>query len=182
MATFPAFHQQTLDHGEPRLLEVSGELQRRVADLDVKIRGRADRIDETPQGAHIIDYKSGDSGSIDEMKNFSPQLYLLALMMKAGSFPGFQPKEPWQVSFVSLKNPPNIFTGKKDIDKRFARGVALTDELARFEETFFNWLAEQYYPDTPFLPQIAPQLTTDIGDYDSLSRRLEWSRGEGADD
>lgn len=182
MSTFPAFHQQTLEHGEPSLLEATGELKRQVMGVEVTIRGRADRIDRGPEGAHIIDYKSGDSGSIDEMKNFSPQLYLLALMMEAGAFQGFPAKTPWQVSFVSLKNPPNVFSTTKDMDKRFARSAALAEELRRFEDVFMGWLELQYHPDTVFLPQLAPQLTTDMGDYDCLSRRLEWSRGDADDD
>ena len=179
---FPAFHRESLEHGHPTAFEVAGELSIPLGERTVTIKGRADRIDTSDNGPHLIDYKSGGTASLDETQHFSPQLFILALMMRTGSFPGFPPQEPAQVSFVTLKKPAALFGSSSKRSNKTLKDDRLTERLDVFRETFTTWLARQYRAETPFVSRLAPFSERDRGDYDDLARFLEWGVGGGDDD
>ncbi|MEM9839910.1 MAG: double-strand break repair protein AddB [Pseudomonadota bacterium] len=175
--SFPAFQAQAQAHGKTLGTEIDGELVLKVAGDDFVITGRADRIDRMESGAHIVDYKSSATPTLDEAKAFAPQLFLMAQMMAAGGFKSLPKLAPEQVSFVNLKGAADVFGAGKDKGKTYARKAALDELLSEFSVNFAAWLDTQFRPSTPFPSQLAPHSVNDVGDYDDLARRLEWARG-----
>ncbi|MEM1380048.1 MAG: double-strand break repair protein AddB [Pseudomonadota bacterium] len=181
-AFFPVFHAEALQHGNPLALEVEGMLELEVGVQTIEISGRADRIDRCGSGVHIIDYKTGDRASLLESFAFDPQLFLLGLMSEQGGFKSIPALAPEQISLVLLTRENNVFHDAKDASKRSLRGEAFRDRMQVFRETWLDWLARQYDPDTAFPSQVAPFKSTDEGDYDELARRSEWMRGADDDE
>ncbi|WP_431271162.1 PD-(D/E)XK nuclease family protein [Dankookia sp. P2] len=71
------------------LVELRGELPLRRDGREVVLTAYADRIDVTPQGLRILDYKTGQPPSGDEVKDGrKPQLTLEAAIAAAGGFEG----------------------------------------------------------------------------------------------
>lgn len=71
----------------------------------ITIVGKADRIDQFPDGSlQIVDYKTGSVPSKNSVyKGLSPQLPLLGMMMKYGTFKEIPSTTPFMLSYWNLK-------------------------------------------------------------------------------
>ncbi|MEM6409409.1 MAG: PD-(D/E)XK nuclease family protein, partial [Pseudomonadota bacterium] len=179
---FPMFHSAALQAGGPVALEATGQLILKARDQVLTISGRADRIDQGADGVHIMDYKSGGTASMNEAQNYSPQLFLLALMMRDGKMEGLSTAPLHQISYVVLKEYTELFDTKKDEASKYLRGAALVDRLAAFQERFSTWVTSQFDPQTPYVAHLAPFKRDDQGDFDDLARRLEWMNETSSDE
>lgn len=141
----------------------------------ITITAKADRIDRTPEGLVVVDYKTGRPpapGSIRDSK--AMQLGLLVAMVEAGCFAGLPDLAPEAAEYWVLK------ADKKkgvngEIKKPYGgRDVKSFDELKDLAWEGFSDLRNAFLlGDTPFAPGEGN------GDFDHLSRREEWI-GRGA--
>lgn len=100
------------------------------------IVGKADRIDEMPDGSlHVIDYKTGSLPTKkDVLTGTFPQLTILGLMLKNGAFTGIKPQAPFLVSYWGVKDG--------------ASQSFLFEELEGLEKQFINLLTDLLNPET----------------------------------
>ena len=90
-ANLVVWQQQQMQEADEIHVELKGETDR---DLDgFVLRGRADRIDITPDDQAVLyDYKSGQPPSKPEQTYFNKQLVLETAMLEAGAFPSIGPR------------------------------------------------------------------------------------------
>ncbi|MBS3961867.1 MAG: double-strand break repair protein AddB [Sandarakinorhabdus sp.] len=140
----------------------------------VTLKGRADRIDRSPSGLRIVDYKTGSLPSVQDVRGlWQTQLALLAKMAQAGAFRGVQPADVVALDYLRLSG------GREPGQMRPALGKrASADELAEhMDEAFadFQQLVGGYLlGDRPFLAKASMVHGRRFGDYDLLARVAEW--------
>lgn len=86
--------------------ELKGEWTLNTRFGSITIIGKADRIDQLPDGSlHLIDYKTGAVPTKQSVyKGLSPQLPLLGIMMAHGAFKDFPRQAPFMVSYWDLND------------------------------------------------------------------------------
>ncbi|MEM7739630.1 MAG: double-strand break repair protein AddB [Pseudomonadota bacterium] len=177
ITAFGAFQAAAAALSEPLAVEVAGQLSIMFGKEDITINARADRIDQTSEGYHLIDYKTGAGSSLKtEAAGFTPQLFLSALMAQQGGFEGCPEGPVWQVSFLPLNRVTDPFRENISRNSAVARGEDLADRLANFEVGFRAWLQEQVLTQAPMPSQVRPFESHIVGDFDHLARRGEWVR------
>ncbi len=161
--------------------EAKGEMTHR----DVRITGRADRIDRTAEGAlAIIDYKTGKPPSKKMVADgFALQLGLIGLMARAGAFSGVA-GTPDKFEYWSLQKDKKSSTGfgsigEAVVDKEGkSKALLREDFLAKTEEFLDDAIARWIKGDEEFKARLNPDFPT-YDDYDQLMRLDEWlARGE----
>ncbi len=146
----------------------------------VTLKGRADRIDQLPNGElAIVDYKTGSPPSTKQvMEGYALQLGLIAHLAECGGFPGVKGAptafEYWSQARESGKSygyvkSPNI-ADKKQV-KEPAEFVAHMYE--QYETAIDEWLLG----DKPFSAKERPEYAW--SDYDQLMRYEEWQGRNG---
>ncbi|MEM9284505.1 MAG: double-strand break repair protein AddB [Pseudomonadota bacterium] len=174
---FASFQEKAARVTKPQAVEVDGELALTFGSDEITIGARADRIDRGPEGYHIIDYKTGAGSSLKaEAAGFSPQLFLSAMIARAGGFETCPASLVWQITFLPLGKPTDPFKEDLSRDSAAARGEDLAERLALFEAGFRPWLQEQALTAAPMPSQVRPFESHITGDYDHLARRGEWVR------
>ncbi|GGY37325.1 double-strand break repair protein AddB [Parvularcula lutaonensis] len=187
IANFAVFEREAQRRGKIIAVEERGEMEVPARERRILVHGRADRIDQTTEGlAHVIDYKLGGAATIAEGAAFSPQLFLLAMMLRDGGFAKLGAIEPGQVSFIKLtgrdsREVEKIWHPSTTTTRRHSLGDQLKDDLEGFEEKFHAWLDRSYSDETPMTSQLHPYRSDIAGDFDDLARRAEWER-EAPDD
>ena len=156
--------------------EQRGETTFKVAGIEHILSARADRIDIlNNHTARIIDYKTGEIPSTDQVKaNFSPQLTLQAAMLLDGAF-SFKPKAVAELIYFQIGG------GQNGLKKKIAveGGAIVIAELAQKHWAgFINLLASYQNPNQPYLPRLSVKEEEKPQDYDHLSRYLEWQLAE----
>ena len=74
-----------------------------LPDLGVTLRGKIDRVDQTPDGAlAIYDYKSGNPPSKPVQDHFDKQLMLAAVLAEHGALDGLAAATVHQVAYIGL--------------------------------------------------------------------------------
>jgi ATP-dependent helicase/nuclease subunit B len=149
----------------------------RKADLHIDVpggafvlRGRADRIDVSPEGlADIVDYKTGRVPTSKQINAlYAPQLPLEAAMLMEGGFADVDARRVDQLIHVRLTggDPPGelcVFEG--DATAKATEALArLRVLISRYDD-----------PATPYRSREIVEKTTFAGDYDHLARVGEWS-------
>lgn len=149
-------------NGTPAFFEEPGRVN--VGALDFAIKGKADRIDETPDGQVILyDYKTGQVPTQPQQINFDKQLLLEAAMVERGAFAKIGPKRAADAQFIGLGGTPSIV--KAPLAKH------PTDEVwTQFEKLMQTW-AQQ---DRGYTARLALFSQSDVGYFDHLSRFGEW--------
>lgn len=145
---------------------------------DVRIYGRADRIDRLPDGKlAVVDYKTGKPPSASMVEQgFALQLGLTALIAERGGFKGVQGTaerfEYWSLSkrrggegFGFMEEP--VLEGRKRSGLPREEFVART--AAFLDDALDRWILG---PD-PFTARLNPDLGG-YNDYDQLMRLDEW--------
>lgn len=150
----------------PLQAEIKGE-----AELGgILVQGRADRIDQLPDGGlAIIDYKTGKPPSqkaVDE--GFALQLGLLGLIGRAGGFDGVS-GNPEVFEYWSLQRDRGKFGRLMRPDKDMAAGEFLAHADRNFTEVARDYLSGARPFEAKLNPAYAP-----YGDYDQLMRLEEW--------
>jgi ATP-dependent helicase/nuclease subunit B len=150
----------------PLRAEIEGE----AAIEGILVHGRADRIDQLPDGmVAIIDYKTGKPPSqkaVDE--GFALQLGLLGLIGREGGFDGIS-GEPEAFEYWSLQRYRGKFGRLMRPDKDMSPGEFLAHANRNFAQ-----VARDYLTGTkPFEAKLNPAYAH-YGDYDQLMRLEEW--------
>ncbi|EAR53023.1 putative Helicase/Exonuclease [Oceanicola granulosus HTCC2516] len=148
--------------GRPAHLEVSGEIT--LHDLELTLRGKADRIDLTPEGRAILyDYKTGTPPSQPQQEKFDKQLLLEAAMIARGAFEGLGRLVAADAQFIGLGAKPAIVSAPLD--------AAPPDVVwEEFRELIRAWRT----PTKGYSSWAFPFSERDRDDYDHLARRGEW--------
>jgi ATP-dependent helicase/nuclease subunit B len=159
----------------PAAAEVTGGMDIAGAKGPFRLTARADRIDSGPSGLAIIDYKTGQAPSDNQVKTgLSSQLPLEAAIAAEGGFAGVKGGAVAELVYLKLgggRTPGEERVLKLDPGKAAAEAVKeLTGLVRSFDD-----------PKTPYLSQRKPQREGEPGDYDHLARVREW-RGAGDDD
>jgi ATP-dependent helicase/nuclease subunit B len=146
-----------------------------VEGISYSLSGRADRIDISGKTARIIDYKSGVVPSSKQVETgFAPQLTLMAAMLMRGAFGDGLARQTDEGVYIRItgRNPPGetVFVGA-DGTPQFDFAVISN----RHYEGLRAKLALYAKQGAFYLPRVAQFKTTDVSDYDHLSRYLEWN-------
>ena len=166
------------------------------------LRGTADRIQISDQGAHIIDFKTGSPPSNPQItQGLSPQLTLEMAMLKRGGFEtlarfasSYTSGNDLKLSYIKLGGsehfkqthvkpsfPKNTAQKvQEDIQDTQAEDIpTLNDVIEDHWNNLGKLLMRHRSGDIPFLSHKMPIKTKWVGDYDHLSRFKEWSATGG---
>jgi ATP-dependent helicase/nuclease subunit B len=163
-----------LEGREPIKAEVDG----RFSFDGVTLRGRADRIDQLPNGElAIVDYKTGGPPSAKQvMEGYALQLGLIAHLAQSNGFDGVQgiptAFEYWSQARQSGKSygyvsSPNLLRGKPVMEP--------SEFVAHMYEQYETAIGDWLLGDKAFTAKVAPDYAW--GDYDQLMRLEEWQGG-----
>lgn len=146
-------------------LEVPGALECE----GFRVHGRADRIDAFEDGAHIVDYKTGQPPSDKEVvAGLAPQLCLEAAMLARGGFESVPVRPVKALIYWALSG--------KDPSARTVILKGSTQEAADAALAGFLRLMKAYAnPDQPYLCKPRVKFALKRTEYDQLARRAEWS-------
>lgn len=148
--------------GQPAMLEKKGEW--RLDRPEFTLVAKADRIDVTPEGARIIDYKTKVPDT--NQRKLSPQLALEVLMIAANAFPTVAATEVSEGVYFGLNK-----------DEKLEREVFDPDRLHDIQQKFLALITHFTGPDSSFPARRFPGFP---GDYDHLARFGEWHDSDDA--
>ncbi|WP_322743287.1 double-strand break repair protein AddB [Marivivens aquimaris] len=147
--------------GTPEWFEEWGELD--IPDLDMKLVGKADRIDLTENGEVILyDYKTGSISTVDQQKAFDKQLLIEAAMAARGAFKNVGKRTAAAAEFVAVGS-------GKDTPAPF-EDAPPEEEWARFLDLIRAWRNVE----KGYTARMAAEKLAFGSDYDHLSRYGEW--------
>ena len=148
------------------------------------VHARADRIDRTPNGAVLMDYKTGQTANTSAINSArDPQLAIEALLLKNGKY-FFEGETVNALSGVELWKVGG--TG----DSGYARAVNYThgqrnadpDALAEKAEQGLTRLVNYYHEDNaPFKAYADPLAQCQYCDFAGICRRHEWQKDDEAE-
>lgn len=156
----------------PGAVETKGVMEFDAPAGPFTLSAKADRIDLRADGrAAIIDYKTGKIPTRSEIDaGFAQQLHLQAAILAAGGFADIPARETAVGEYIGL-------TGAGDGGNRLRReglGAEVSEHTARLIS-----LIAAYDQGAAYIARGRPQMLSEEGDYDHLSRRREW---EGEDE
>ena len=157
----------------PTALEVRGALEVEAPAGQVTIHGRADRIDRNPKSGHlaIIDYKTGQPPSINQMKEgLAPQLLVEALMAQSGGFEDLPAAVVDTLIYLRI--------GAKDGFGNVTMTSETQDALVKTADMLARLFAHFDNPQAPYLSWPVSETEGQSGSYDLLARVPAW-RGQG---
>jgi ATP-dependent helicase/nuclease subunit B len=151
------------------------EREGRIRVGDTVLTARADRIELTGRGAHVLDFKTGRVPTDKEVRtDFAPQLTLTAAILMNGGFEGLGAATPGDLVYLQVngRRPP----GKAEVRVAAVEAeAAATAALAGFEQLMRRYAD----PDTPYVSRIAPRFVAEqVSDFDHLARVREWSAAD----
>jgi ATP-dependent helicase/nuclease subunit B len=154
--------------------EVAGEWF--LADLDFRLRGRADRIEQRADGAlALLDYKTGWVPSDKDVEaGRSPQLPMEAAMAARGAFAAAVTGNVVELTYWRL-----IGGDTGGEARSLFRGDAArtADIVAAAEDGLRRLIAAYDDPAQPYLARPFPGAAPRFSDYVQLARVAEWSGG-----
>ncbi|HYC97274.1 double-strand break repair protein AddB [Brevundimonas sp.] len=143
-----------------------------------RLTAKADRIELSPTGAAILDFKTGSIPSPKQVRSgFSPQLTLTGAILAEAGLSDAGPVPPEELTYVRV-------VGRKVPGQAAVR--ALGEEAVALSEAALEGLKTRIArfddPDTPYLSWVAPQFMGSFGgNYDHLARVWEWHVVGGED-
>ncbi|MBK1662618.1 PD-(D/E)XK nuclease family protein, partial [Paracraurococcus ruber] len=157
--------------------EVKGEWPLRLDGQEVVLHAKADRIDLLPTGLRILDYKTGQPPSGEEVRDGrKPQLTLEAAIAARGGFAGVPPGDGAGLLYWRLSGGP--VPGE---EKVMARDPAVVRLLADDALNELTGLIGAFLLGTrAFVARPHPKRAPAGSDYDHLSRIAEWAGAEDA--
>jgi ATP-dependent helicase/nuclease subunit B len=133
--------------------------------------GKADRIEQHPEGMTIIDYKTGSVPTQKDMeKGLAPQLPLEALIMNHGSYDTIPSHPVCRLSFWKLSGD---MEGGVTTDYTKDLETLLTNTSEGLKDLIYTF----DHPSTPYLS--IPYETEMYSDYHHLARIKEWRLNGG---
>ncbi|MDP3936010.1 MAG: PD-(D/E)XK nuclease family protein [Alphaproteobacteria bacterium] len=122
--------------------ELKGEWILNTRFGSVTLVGKADRIDQHPDGSlQVIDYKTGIVPTKQSVyKGLSPQLPLLGMMMAHGGFKEIPPQQPFMVSYWDLKDGSSVNFLFDEISHLEPELIAIIETLLDPASTFDIYL------------------------------------------
>ena len=150
-----------------------------IGDTGFTLRGRADRIDITPDGALIVlDYKTGGHPSKAQARTLSPQLSLEGALVKRGCFESVPASDLAGLEYIRLREDEQFKVD--DITKDGRKQAGSPNELADAAyEKLVSLIDDYRLPEQGYISRYAPVSEKEItGDYDHLARVREWSIAE----
>ena len=156
--------------------EIDGSLEFGAPGGPFLLVARADRIDETPHGLIITDYKSGHIPSDKKViGGLAPQLPLEAAIASAGGFGQIDDRRLNALRYISASGaePP----GKEQIIKTKDVSQLADDALDGLKRLIVKFDRA----DTPFSPARRVGFRYEYDDYAHLARVDEWSGGDDLD-
>ncbi|MGF7153208.1 PD-(D/E)XK nuclease family protein [Novosphingobium gossypii] len=144
---------------------------------DVRILGRADRIDRKPDGAlAVVDYKTGQPPTGRRVQEgFALQLGLIGLIAQDGGFPGAEGTadafEYW--SMAKGKDGAMGYVFEPVLEGRKKSGIPREDFLPETRRYLDEALNRWILGEEPFTARLNPELGS-YADYDQLMRLDEW--------
>lgn len=155
--------------GAQVFVEVEGEL--RLG--EIRLFGRADRLDVFADGAEVVDFKTGAPPSARQVASgLTPQLSLEAAILARGGFqgaPAHAAKALVYWRFGGADPGPELRTFPE---------ATVAEGAEEALKAFAALMARYADPAQPYLSKPRVQFLTDFGDYDQLARRREWAEGE----
>ncbi|MGC1505502.1 MAG: double-strand break repair protein AddB [Sulfitobacter sp.] len=156
--------QQRQSFATPLLFEEAAKGVHEFKDLGFKLKGYADRIDQTEFGDVLIyDYKTGNPPSAKEQKYFDKQLLLEAAMIEEGGFENVGVATVANAVFIGLGSSPKEVAAPLDDEPP----AAVLAGLHSLIETYLS--AQQ-----GFTSRRLVKTEDAAGDYDQLARFGEW--------
>lgn len=153
--------------------ELRGEIDLSLPGGDIRLVGKADRIDRLKDGSlRILDYKTGEPPSEKQVEQgLAPQLPLEAAMAARGAFATLGAAETSQLLYLRLSGG----------DPAGEEKSVSTEASILAERSWQNLLRLlRQYETAPYLSRPRPMFEARFGDYDHLARVKEWSTsGEG---
>jgi ATP-dependent helicase/nuclease subunit B len=150
---------------------VAAEKKGKVVLGNVRLEGRADRIDRLADGTlAIVDYKTGKPPKPKAVsEGFALQLGLLGLIARGGGFEGLSGIPAAHEYWSLAKTNAGTFGYRQAPDAKGETGEFLDRTLAQFLEAATKWLTG----DEPFKAKLEPAYAP-YEDYDQLMRLEEW--------
>ncbi|MFK7792325.1 MAG: double-strand break repair protein AddB [Devosiaceae bacterium] len=162
---------------EQRLPEVRGRLALDVAGHACTLTGRADRIDRYRDGtASILDFKTGNPPSKNQVATFAAQLPLSVAMLAEGAFEGLSSTPARAARYVQAGGNRTPFK------------VTSFEEAGELIELASNARAQLvalwaiFLMGAPFLPLVRPERAQDQGPFHHLARVKEWRAADDGED
>ncbi|MEZ5996495.1 MAG: double-strand break repair protein AddB [Hyphomonadaceae bacterium] len=139
----------------------------------VELSGVADRIEVGDGHAAILDFKTGQPATVNQVESgLSPQLPLEAAMLARGAFPDLPSVRATELGYFRFGGAdptPKPLALKESAHATGEQALAaLRGLLGRYAE-----------PDQPFLSKPRVQFVKPYAEYDHLARRKEWADAEG---
>ena len=156
---------------KPAVIETKGitKIESKIdSENPFTLEATPDRIDTGPDGAAIIDYKSGGSYSKIGISNGDkPQLALEALILKQGGFGKLKP-DTASLSYW-------VLTGGTSPGKITAIDGNVDDIIQNTENGLKALITAFRNPDTPYYSLPRPERAPNYNNYEHLARVLEWA-------
>ncbi len=157
------------DGRDPFAAEVDG----RVEIAGVTVTGRVDRIDRTPGGVAIIDYKTGKAPSGKQVKaGLAVQLGLLGHMAEQGSFKDIDALPAEAFEYWTFQKGKDDFGKMETPTGDGANKIAAEAFVDTIVEAFKKHAARWLTGEEPFEAKLHPDLA--YGEFDQLMRLEEW--------
>lgn len=148
------------------IVEAKGQIT--IPNVAIVLTCKADRIDQTEDGAVIIyDYKTGAVPTGPQQEKFDKQLLLEAAMMEKGGFDGMGKTPVQDAAFIGVN--PAMKVVKAPLNKQ-----PIDQVWAELETLFVNW----NNPSQGYTARLALFSKTDFSPYDHLSRYGEWDTSD----
>lgn len=176
-AALDTFERKILDAKAQGRLVLGVEQWGDMRYRDVRIHGRADRIDRKADGTlAVVDYKTGQPPSGNRVQEgFALQLGLIGLIAEAGGFDGVEGKatgfEYW--SMAKGKDGTMGYEFEPVLEGRKKSGIAREDFLPTTAFYLNDALDRWILGTEPFTARLNPELGS-YADYDQLMRLDEW--------
>lgn len=168
----------------PQGIEAEGSVTFEAPGGPFRLTARPDRIDEGPDGYHVLDFKTGTLPSPAEvLAGFSPQLTLQGAILARGGFASIPAGPPASFCYVSVKGTKTAGEAREIIaDGKRGQPKLTQPEMAEAAmERLQRYVAKFDDPSTPYLSQPRRKYVNRFGDYDHLARRKEWSTAPDSD-
>jgi ATP-dependent helicase/nuclease subunit B len=158
----------------PKLLEARGEASFAAPAGPFTIEAKADRIDVGPDGASILDYKTGRMATAEQVKTFvEPQLGVEAVIAVLGGFKGLPAEPPAELLYVRLQGGRTEGEQKRLFPEK--DGMSVTDIAAATLDFLKRSAARFDDPSTPYRSRTRVHKVSDALDFDRLARLKEWA-------
>ncbi|MGL4397453.1 MAG: double-strand break repair protein AddB [Hyphomicrobium sp.] len=152
------------------MAETSGTMSIAAPNGPFVLTARADRIDETPGGLIITDYKTGQAPSVKNVQSArAPQLPLeAAIALSETGFPTLSGQSVTALRYIRA-------SGGEPPGQEVTIGDDITDLAARALDGVSRLVAAFDDPDTPYRAIRRPGYRYDYDSYAGLARVAEWS-------